>query len=191
MDKFIIDTSIEPTGVRMGIGSQIKNGGWGAIVLYIYSLLVFLYWDVPLVTSDRIVLVVAALPALCLMFTVFVLNHKLNDYWAGGNLKRSTETIDRITGEHDFYHSASEETQAAVDEFDEKAYTHHISILTGIIIAATVPIIGYFAIGLTGIAIGILFSIISFRALTIHSYREVNQLATDLSKPYEEKYENQ
>lgn len=175
----------------MGIGSQIKNGSWGALVLYVYSLFVLLYWEVPLVNSDRIALAAAAVPAFLVMFSIVVLNDWLNDYWAGGKLKKSTEEIKRITGERDFYHSASKETQDAIDDFDEKAYTHHISILTGIIIAIAAPVTGYFATGIVGIIIGIIVSMISFRTLTVRSYRELNQLANDLSTPYKEKYENQ
>ncbi|WP_336022452.1 hypothetical protein [Halobellus salinisoli] len=175
----------------MGITSQVKNGGWGALFLYIHSLFVFLYWDVPLVTSDRLAIVAAAVPASIVMFAVVVLNHWLNYYWAGGHLKRSTEIIDQITGKRNFWHSASKETQETINDFDEKAYSHHISILSGIINAITVPITGYFVIGWQGIVVGLLISIILLRGLSVRSYRELNQLAKELSIPYEENYENQ
>jgi len=175
----------------MGIPSQVKNGGWGAVSLYLHSLFVFLYWDVPLITSDRVALVAAGVPALVVMFAVVVLNHKLNDYWAGGNLKQSTETIVQITGERDFWHSASKETRDAIDDYDEKAYSHHVSILAGIINAAAAPITGHFAIGWQGIVVGLLLSIIFLRGMSVRSYRELNRLAKELSIPYEENYENQ
>jgi len=175
----------------MGILSQVKNGGWGTLSLYFHTLFVFLYWDIPLITSDRVALVAAAVPALVVMFTVVVLNHRLNDYWAGGNLKQSAETIAQITGEHDFWHSASKETQDAIDDYDEKAYSHHISILAGITNAITVPLTGYFAIGWQGIVAGIALSLILLRTLSVRSYRELNRLARELSTPYEENYENQ
>lgn len=175
----------------MGIPSQVKNGGWGALSLYLHSLFIFLYWDIPLIGSDRIALVVAAVPAIVVMFTVVVLNHRLNEYWAGGHLKRSTETIARITGESDFWHSASQETKDAIDDYDEKAYSHHVSILAGVINAVAAPITGYFAIGWQGIVVGLLLSVILLRGLSIRSYRELNRLAKELSIPYEENYENQ
>jgi hypothetical protein len=175
----------------MGIPSQVKNGGWGALSLYLHSLFVFLYWDVPLVTSDRVALVAAAVPAIVVMFTVVVLNHELNEYWAGGDLRRSTETIARITGDSDFWHSASKETRDAIDDYDEKAYSHHVSILAGITNAVAAPITGYSALGWKGIVIGFFLSIIFFRGLSVRSYRELNRLAKELSTPYEENYENQ
>lgn len=187
----VYDTHGHLSVYRMGITSQVKNGGWGALFLYIHSLFVLLYWDIPIVTSDRVAIVVAAVPALVVMFTVAVLNHKLNDYWAGGNLKRSTETIAQITGESNFWHSASKETQETIDDYDEKAYSHHVSILSGIINAIAAPITGYLVIGWQGIVVGILISIILLRGLSVRSYRELNRLAKDLSIPYEENYENQ
>jgi len=175
----------------MGILSQVMNGGWGALSLYLHSLFVFLYWDIPLITSDRVALAAAAVPALVVMFAVVVLNHRLNDYWAGGNLKQSTETIAQITGERDFWHSASKETQDAIDDYDEKAYSHHVSILAGIVNAIAAPITGYVAIGWQGLVIGLLLSVILLRGLSVRSYRELNRLAKELSTPYEENYENQ
>jgi hypothetical protein len=175
----------------MSLTSQIKNGGWGALALYLYSLFVLLHWEIPLITSDRIAMASAAAPALLVMFAVVVLNHQLNEFWAGGNLMESATTIREITGGRDFYHSASAEIQSSIDDFDEKAYSHHISILSGIILAIAIPITGYFSIGWKGVVGGVVLSSLLFRTLTIRSYRELNGLATEMSTPYEENYENQ
>jgi hypothetical protein len=175
----------------MGITSQIKNGGWGAVAIYLYSLFISLYWDIPLISTDRIALAAAAAPALILMFTVVTANEWLNDYWAGGNLKRSAETIARITGESDFYDSAPQEVKDSVDEFDELGYSHHVAILSGIILTIAVPITGYLIAGVVGLFIGVALAFVILRVLSIRSYRELNQLAKQMSVPYEAKYENQ
>lgn len=175
----------------MGITSQVKNGGWGAVAIYLYSLFIFLHWNPPLVASDRIALAAAAAPALLVMFFAEVKNDWLNDYWAGGNLKRSTDRISRITGDNDFYESAPKEVKESVDNFDKLAYSHHVAIISGIMLTVTTPIIGYTIIGVRGFAVGIVVSVISLRALSIRSYRELNRLAKELSTPYEENYENQ
>jgi hypothetical protein len=172
----------------MGIASQVLNGGWGALVIYAYAYLVLLHWNV---TNGRIAAVVAAIPALIVMFSVVVLNHWLNDFWAGGNLQRSTEEIDRITGENDSYHSASKEIQETIDEFDEKAYGHHVAILSGLVVGIAAPVTGFVAIGLRGALVGIVGSLLAIRVLSIRSHRELNRLADDLSTPYVENYENQ
>lgn len=174
----------------MGIASQIKNGGWGAMWIYLYTLFVFLYWDIQLITSDRVALVAAGVPAFLVMFFVRVKNDWLNEYWVGGNLKRSTEQISKITGDNDFYESASGEIKKSVDEFDELAYGHHVAIISGIVLAGVLPITGYAAGGLAGLAIGGIGSIVIFETLSLSSYRELNQLSKDLSTPYEENYEN-
>jgi hypothetical protein len=175
----------------MGITSQLKNGGWGALAIYVYSLLIFLYWDVPLISTDRIALVAAAIPSFAVMFTVVAANDWLNDFWAGGNLKRSTETILRITGGSDFFDSAQQEVKDAIDDFDEKGYSHHVSILAGILLAIVVPITGY-AIGeLIGLLIGLGLAAIILRVFSVRSFRELNRLAKQMSVPYVENYENQ
>lgn len=175
----------------MDIYSQVKNGGWGAVAIYLYSLFVFLYWDLPLVTADRVALAAAAVPALLVMFFVVVKNDWLNGYWAGGNLKRSTERISQITGDNDFYESAPEEVKESVDDFDDLAYGHHVAIVSGIVLAVAAPITGYAAVDLRGLAVGVIVSFAFLRALSIRSYRELNRLAKELSTPYEENYENQ
>jgi hypothetical protein len=175
----------------MGLASQIKNGSWGALGIYIYTLFVLLYWDTPLITSDRMALAAASIPALSVMFLVVVFNHQLNKYWAGGNLRQSAEEINQITGENDFYHSASQDIRDTIDDFDEKAYGHHVAILSGITLSILTPITGYLAFHLTGFAGGLIAALASLWGLSIRSYRELNRLAEDLSTPYVENYENQ
>jgi len=141
-------------------------------------------------TSDRIALVVAGAPALLVMFIVVTFNHQLNDFWAGGYLKQSTEEIAQIVNEHDFYHSASREIQDTVDDFDKKAYGHHVAILSGLIVAGSAPVVGYLAFGPVAALGGLPVSLLALWTLSVRSYREINRLAEDLSTPYVENYEN-
>jgi hypothetical protein len=175
----------------MNLFSQVRNGGWGAIMIYFYSLYVFLNWDIPLIISDRIAMMAAAAPSLAVMFLVAVANHQLNDFWAGGKLKESTETIRQITGENDFFESAPQEVKDSVDNYDQKAYGNHVAIIVGILLSILIPPTAYLAAGWTGLIIGLVASLISLRALSVRSYRELNKLAEQLSTPYEENYENQ
>ncbi|WP_159436333.1 hypothetical protein [Halosegnis longus] len=124
------------------------------------------------------------------MFTVVVANDWLNDYWAGGNLKQSTATILTITGKSDFFDSANQEVKDAVNEFDEKGYSHHVSILAGILLAIATPITGYLIHGFIGLLAGIALGAIILRVFSIRSFRELNRLAEQMSVPYEENYEN-
>ena len=179
------------TEVAMDIYWHVKNGGWGAVAVYFFSLAVLIYLDIPFVTSDRLMLVVAGGPVLLLMFTVYVGIDSLNEFWAGGNLKRSTKRIDEITGDNDFYESSSTEIKKSVDDFDDKAYSHHISILSGLILSVVVPATGYTVGGLPGVILGVLVGSVLFQTLSVRSYRELNKLARKLSTPYEENYENQ
>lgn len=172
----------------MGVVSQVANGGWGAIAVYLYSYAAILSQSL---TTPRAGVVIATGPALLLMFLVYRFNHKLNDFWAGGNLKQSTETIQRITGKNDSYHSASQAVQETVDEFDEKAFGHHVGILSGLTLAVLLPISAFLTFGIVGLFGGLFAAVLAIWGLSVQSFRELNRLASDLSVPYEENYENQ
>jgi hypothetical protein len=172
----------------MSIITQVTNGGWGALVLYLYSYLVVYFGNL---ASQRGAIVISAIPPLLLMFLVYRFNHRLNDFWAGGNLKESTVKIQHITGDSDSYHSASEEIQSTIDEFDKKAYGHHVGILSGIALALATPLLGYLVFDEKGLIGGIVAGVVVIWGLCVRSYNELNRLASDLSIPYEEKYENQ
>lgn len=172
----------------MGVASQVANGGWGAIAVYLYSYAVIHFQDL---TTPRAGMVIAAAPALLLMFLVYRFNHRLNNFWAGGNLKESTETIQRITGESDSYHSASQAVRETVDDFDEKAFGHHVGILSGLTLAAILPISAFLTFGTAGLFGGLFAAVLAVWGLSVQSFRELNRLARDLSVPYAENYENQ
>lgn len=172
----------------MGVASQVVNGGWGAIAVYLYSYAVIHFWDL---ATPRAGVVIAVGPAVLLMFLVYRFNHELNDFWAGGNLKESTQTIQRITGENDSYHSASQEIRETIDGFDEKAFAHHVGIISGLTLAIALPVSAFLAFGIKGLLAGLLGAFLAVWGLSMQSYRELNRLASDLSVPYEENYENQ
>ena len=61
----------------MGVTSQVANGGWGAIAVYLYSYAAITFWEV---ATPRAGMVIAAGPALLLMFSVYRFNHELNNF---------------------------------------------------------------------------------------------------------------
>jgi hypothetical protein len=125
------------------------------------------------------------------MFLADRQNNQLVDFFAGGELRRSADQIQEITGDDDFYESASEELQNRVDDFDRRAYQQNISILGGLIIATTTPFIGVFLYGTLGLVIGLLVGLLAVQLLTRRSIQQLNRLAQNISKPYTAKYENQ
>lgn len=98
--------------------------------------------------------------------------------------------IEEITGEADFYESASEELQTRVDKLDRHAYQSNISILAGITIALTAPFVGFFIRSVPGAVAGIFIAVAAFHLLTRKSIAQMNDLARNIDKPYEAKYEN-
>lgn len=171
----------------MQITTKIWDSGWGAVFLTAYTGL-FIH----LVTPEPAYLkTMAVLPTILVMFLADRQNNQLVDFFAGGELRRSADQIQEITGEDDFYESASEELQNRVDEFDRRAYQQNISILGGLIIATTTPFIGVYLYDTLGLAIGLLVGLLAAQLLTRRSIQELNRLAQNISKPYTAKYENQ
>lgn len=171
----------------MRIATRIWDSGWGAILLTIYALLIS-----HLIAPDQLLLKpVALLPTILVMFFADRYNFQLIHFFAGGELQRSTEQIERITGEGDFYESASEELQSRVDELDRRAYQSNISILAGILIAATAPFIGFYLSDIVGGLVGAGIAVLALQLLARRSVQQLNSLAHNITEPYTAKYENQ
>lgn len=171
----------------MRVANKIWDSGWGAIFLTIYSVIaVYL-----LLRDSQLWLSTAGvLPTFLVMFCADYYNEGLIDFFAGGELKRSTDEIDELTGDDHFYEAAPEEVQTRVDKFDRRAYQHNITLLTGIIIAVTAPVIGYLLYNLIGVSGGLLITLIALQGLSRRSIRELNTLAGNITDPYHAKYEN-
>ena len=171
----------------MQIATKIWDSGWGAVFLTVYTGVV-----IHLVTPESLFLkTLAVLPTILVMFLADQQNNRLIDFFAGGELRRSTDQIQEITRDDDFYESASEELQNRVDHFDRRAYQKNISILSGLIIAVITPFLGVYLRGILGLAIGLVVGLLAAQLLTLRSIQELNRLAQNISKPYTAKYENQ
>ena len=171
----------------MRIATRIWDSGWGAIFLTIYTLLVIHF----LAPHQLLLKPFALLPTILVMFIADRYNFHLIDFFAGGELQRSTEEVERITGGDDFYESASEELQSRVDDLDRRAYQNNISILSGAIIAVTVPLIGFYLGDVIGGIAGLCVAVLAVQLLSRQSIQQLNTLAQNISEPYTAKYENQ
>jgi len=171
----------------MRIATRIWDSGWGAILLTTYTLLVLHL----LAPSQLLLKPVALLPTILVMFIADRYNYQLIHFFAGGELQRSTEQVERITGENDFYESASKELQSRVDDLDRRAYQNNISILAGVLIAVTGPVIGFYLRDVIGGIVGLGIAGLAVQLLSRQSVRQLNTLAQNISEPYTAKYENQ
>lgn len=172
----------------MNIANKIWDSGWGAVFLTIYSIggIYLLLPDSPLWINTA-----GIIPTILVMFLADYHNEGLIDFFAGGELKRSTDEINEITGDDHFYEAAPKEVQTRVDKFDRLAYQHNITLLTGIIIAVTAPVIGYLLYDLVGAGSGLFITFIALQGLSRRSIRQLNMLAGNITDPYHAKYENQ
>ena len=172
----------------MNIAGKVWDSGWGAIFLTIYAII-----GVHLLFPESPFWIKAAgiLPTILVMFTADYYNEGLIDFFAGGELKRSTDEIQELTGDDHFYESAPEKVQTRVDKFDRLAYQQNISVLSGLTIAVTAPIVGYVIFDLLGLVGGLVLSLIALQGLSRRSIQELNTLAANITEPYQANYENQ
>lgn len=170
----------------MRFGGKIQDGGWGALILTIYSFFV-LYLASP---QEPYHYLIAAVPTLSVMFMAKIFSSQLINFFAGGELKRSTEKVFQLAGE-DFYEGTSEEIQSRVDDLDDRAYKENISILSGLAIGLTAPIFGYVGFSTRGGALGVVIAVLALQVLSKKGIESLNELARGISRPYEAKHENQ
>ena len=172
----------------MNIAGKVWDSGWGAIFLTIYFII-----GVHLLSPESPFWVKAGgiLPTVLVMFTADYYNESLIDFFAGGELRQSTEEIQELTGEDHFYESAPEQVQIRVDKFDRLAFQQNISVLSGLIIAVTAPIVGYLLYASLGLVGGLVLSLIVLQGLSRRSIQELNTLAANITDTYKAKYENQ
>lgn len=172
----------------MRIATKIWDSGWGAVFLFLYSLIV----SHLLFPETHIYKPFAVIPTVLIMFLADQYSTTLVDFWAGGELKRTTESIESLTRDDHFYHAVGEDIQTSVDDFDRRAYQNNISILTGIIIAVTAPSLGFYHHHhVTGAILGCIIAVLAVHWLSRRSIHQLNTLARDIAEPYKAKYETQ
>lgn len=170
----------------MRIATKIWDSGWGAVFLTIYAAAVLHL----LVPGQPLFKILALFPTILVMFLADQYSNWLVDFFAGGELRHSVEYIESKTKEEHFYHAANDELQTSVDDLDRRAYQNNISILTGIVIGLTAPLIGFHQRAIIGGAFGLVIAGCALHWLTGSSITQLNTLARDIREPYKAKYEN-
>lgn len=170
----------------MRLGTKIWESGWGAVFLTVYG---FLATHL-IVPKSYFLYPISLFPTLSVMFCADRFSSYLVDFFAGGELRRSTDRIHQITGEDHFYHATSEELRTTVDDFDRRAYEQNISILSGILIAVSAPGLGYVIRGEIGFVAGLAISIVALWLLCHQGIKSLKELAEQIVEPYEANYEN-
>lgn len=176
----------------MSATDRIFDHGWGAIFLYLYSAFL-LYWLQPLLpvqTGRFIVFIGAAVPPAVVIFLAIVFNDGLFDLFAGKTIKETFNEIDDRTGEDEFYWDADSETQDSIDDMDEKAHSHLVTILTGVFIAVSLPIAGFYYSGVKLAALALVGSILVAYVFCYRRYHDLQQVVKSSMKLYEQRDEN-
>lgn len=173
--------------VAVKLLDQIQHG-LGALFLFIYSagILYFLPYEL----SNPVYLLAAGIPAIILIFLSVIFNDWLMDLFAGDTIQQAFETIDNRTGDDEFYWDADSDAQDDIDEMDKKAHQHLVTVLSGIIIAVSLPFVTYYFIDLRVAAIALVGSIIIGYLFCIRGRRNLQQVVKSSTKLYEIDNEN-
>jgi hypothetical protein len=167
----------------MKLLDQIQQSGLGALFLFIYSpgILYFLPYEL----SNPVYLLAAGIPVLIVVFLSVMFNDWLMDLFAGDTIQQAFETINSRTGDDEFYWDADSGTQNDIDEMDKKAHRHLITVLSGIIISISLPLVTYYLSGLYQATMSVAGSIIIGYLFSIRGRRNLQQVVKSSIKLYD------
>ncbi|MXR52392.1 hypothetical protein GRX03_12355 [Halovenus sp. WSH3] len=169
--------------------NRILDSGWGALFLYLYSatvLYVLQMQSILLIQSERfIVLIAAVIPPAVVVFLATVFNDALMEVFAGEVIEETFNTIDGRTGSDEFYWDADSEIQNSIDEMDQKAHKHLVTVLSGLLIAVSLPFVSYLFLGIVGTLLSIVGAILVIYLFSYRSYRDLRQVVKSSMKLYE------
>jgi len=123
---------------------MVSDGGWGPLFLYLHSaVILFLLQTRSLlpIQSDRfIILIAAVIPPAVVLFLATVFNDLLIEAFVGEEIEQAYKEIDQRTGDQEFYYDADPDTKESINEMDEKAFKHLMTVLSGFVIAVSLPL---------------------------------------------------
>lgn len=166
----------------MSTADRIQESGIGALILYLYSAgVLYVFTGDP---TRFFLYAVAATPPVGIVFLSLVFNDELMEFFVGEEIEEAFREIDQETGEDEFYWDADSETQGSIDDMDEKAHRHLITILTGLVIAFSLPIVAYYVSGVLLAGGAVIGSIIVVYLFAIRGLRNLRQVVKSSVKLY-------
>jgi hypothetical protein len=166
-----------------------RKSGVGLGALFIYSFLVTnYYWTVGSANHGAAVAAVAVIPP----FTVWTLskqfNKRLTKLIAEKKVAEAYVQIKYHQGTKEFYNEYDTDLQQELDNLDEKFHYQIINILSGAVIAVTLPVLAaieFDKFGYAGLGVGIGVALIVGYTLGVASYRKMMEIldySTRISK---------
>lgn len=157
-----------------------RKSGVGIGAVFIYSLLVTDYYRTLLpVDNTTAVAVVAVIPAFVIWTISKQFNKQLVRLIAEEKVAEAYVQIKYHQGSKEFYSEYDSDTQQELNKLDEKFYHQIINILSGIIIAVTIPvlaIIEFAVFGILGIVVSIAVAGAVGYTLGFASYRRMMEI---------------
>ena len=168
----------------MRLLDQVLESGWGAIFLFVYVAGVSHFSSFDL---GRIPVMVAAIvPSLVLTFVSISFNDELMEFFAGETIREAFLDIKEKTGEDsEFYWDSDQRTQEQIDEMDAKAHRDMVTILSGIVIAGSLPVAVYWLAGLTAAIGGVALAVVVAYLLCVRPYRHLGEVIKSSVKLYD------
>ena len=166
----------------MSVVDQVQESGWGAIFLFIYVAAILYAWPFQL---DRLAFAVAAVtPSLILVFLTISFNDFLMELFAGSTVRETFREIKKESKEDEFYWDADVGTKESIDEMDQKAHRHLVTILSGIVIAVTLPLVIGVRFGPLPSLVAVLGSLLVGYLLSYRSYTKLREVIKSSVKLY-------
>lgn len=157
-----------------------RKSGVGLGALFIYSFLVTGYYRTALpIESGAIIAAVAVIPPFAVWTVSKQFNKRLVRLVAEEKVAEAYVQIKFQQGSKEFYNDYDESIRQELDDLDEKFHYQIINILSGGVIAVTVPVltlIEFGELGYTGLGAGMGVALIVGYTLGIASYRKMMEI---------------
>ena len=166
-----------------------RRSGVGLGALFIYSFLITNYYRPALpISSSASVVAVAVIPPFAVWTVSKQFNKQLVRLIAEEKVAEAYVQIKFHQGSKEFYNEYSEDVRDELDDLDEKFHYQVVNILSGSVIAATIPILAiieFSNFGYLGVAGSLGMSLVVGYTLGVASYRrmmEILDYSTRISK---------
>jgi len=157
-----------------------RKSGVGLGALFIYSFLVTGYYQTALsIESGAVIAAVAVIPPFTIWTISKQFNKRLVKLVAEEKVAEAYIQIKFQQGSKEFYNDYNSGIKQELDDLDEKFHYQLINILSGIALAAMIPILAiieYPEFGYVGLSVGIGVALVVGYTLGITSYRRMMEI---------------
>lgn len=166
----------------MNLSNQLKDSGWGATFLAVYTAGILHYFSYDL--SNSLFLLASIVPSLLLVYLSITFNDRLMEWFADDVIREAFTDIKDRTDTNEFYWQADGDVQDGIDELDRKAHRRVVAILAGGVISTSLPFLLYYFHGIEGFGAGLGSALVVFYLLSYRPYCSLHEVIKSSAKLY-------